>query len=340
MDNIHAESNASLVILTTQLNLCIGTLAAYLPQRPDLHTLVDSLARFDLSGQFMLTEVGWGVDAASLKTTATLQPDGSFDLHTPSQQAAKFMSWTTPDEGMSSGGIVFARLIVDGQDRGVRPFWVLLHDSKRMEDGVTSFALPRRAGAQAVDHAVTMFHHKQLTPEALLGSLEKPSDPRAHFTHIIQRASVGTLSLSTVNIPCLKVSAYIAAKYSQRRTVTGPDGQQMPIIKYRTQQQPILHALAQAVVFEAAAKYCANLFVTSKEASAKSTVAIAFKVAIQAATQDTLTQLADRCGAQGLFEHNTIIRNQMLMRGNSIAEGETLVISIHTQHLLPLPTHP
>ncbi|GME65284.1 acyl-dehydrogenase nm domain-like protein [Neofusicoccum parvum] len=214
-----------------------------------------------------------------------------------------------------------------------------------MEEGVTSFALPKRAGAQANDHAVTMFHHKRLPKEALLGSLEKPADPHTHFSEIIGRASVGTLSLSTVNVPCLKLSAYIAGKYSLRREVTAPDGKQIPIVQYRTQQRPILHALAQAAVWEAAAKHAADLFVTSKDATVKSTTAIAFKVAIQGQTQDTLTQLADRCGAQGLYEHNTIIRAQNLMRGNSLAEGELVVISIRltTELLLnhaALPTSP
>lgn len=41
--------------------------------------------------QFMLTEVGHGLDARNLETTATLLPDGSFELHSPSWAAAKFV---------------------------------------------------------------------------------------------------------------------------------------------------------------------------------------------------------------------------------------------------------
>lgn len=39
--------------------------------------------------QYMLTEVGHGLDARNLETTATLLPNGDFDLHTPNSNAAK-----------------------------------------------------------------------------------------------------------------------------------------------------------------------------------------------------------------------------------------------------------
>lgn len=347
LDTIHAESGNSLVVLTTHLNLCIGTLGDYLPDRPALQPLIEKLLNFDINGQFLLTEVGWGVDADELKTTATLRSDAGFELHTPHQQAAKFMSWTTTDAGTPSGAVVFARLIVDDEDRGIRPFWVMLHDGQKMEQGVVSYALPKRAGAPAIDHAVTIFNHKILPEEALLGTLEKSEDPVTHFSSIIHRASIGTLSISTVNVPCLKLCTYIAAKYSNRRHVTGPNGSQIPILKYRTQQRPILHALAQSFVWEAAAKYAANIFTTSKDTAVQSTTAIVFKCAIQTAAQQTLATLGERCGAQGLYEHNTIISCQNLMRGNSFAEGDTVVIAIRlvsnllvSDHSLPPSPYP
>lgn len=39
----------------------------------------------------MLTEVGHGLDAKNLETTATLLPDGGFELHSPSWAAAKYV---------------------------------------------------------------------------------------------------------------------------------------------------------------------------------------------------------------------------------------------------------
>ena len=44
---------------------------------------------FISSAQYLLTEVSHGLDALNLETTATLLPDGGFDLHTPNDGAAK-----------------------------------------------------------------------------------------------------------------------------------------------------------------------------------------------------------------------------------------------------------
>ncbi|KAF4279588.1 hypothetical protein CNMCM8057_004439 [Aspergillus fumigatus] len=138
-----------------------------------------------LRAQFMLTEVGHGLDARNLKTTATLLPDGSFELHSPSWAAAKCMPPTTPRSGLPVVAVVIARLIVDGENYGVRPFLVPLGDGHEM-------ALPPRAGAHPVDHALTLFKRVVLPNSALLGSLEKPRNERDHFFATIHRVSAGT----------------------------------------------------------------------------------------------------------------------------------------------------
>lgn len=97
----------------------------------------------------------------NLETTATLKPDGSFCLHTPHKGAAKSVSWSysialpfltfetrfMPPSipcGTPSDGIVFARLLVDGEDRGVKPFLVPIHDGYSMSPGITAkFVLAR-----------------------------------------------------------------------------------------------------------------------------------------------------------------------------------------------------
>ena len=38
-----------------------------------------------------MTELGHGLDAINLETTATLQEDGNFDLFTPNDKAAKYV---------------------------------------------------------------------------------------------------------------------------------------------------------------------------------------------------------------------------------------------------------
>lgn len=88
----------------------------------------------------MLTEMAHGLDAMHLETTATLLPDGSFDLHTPHPGAAKYMppSVPLPDVNMPRVAVVLARLVVNGEDYGIRPFVSPLTNGKEMCKGVTS----------------------------------------------------------------------------------------------------------------------------------------------------------------------------------------------------------
>jgi acyl-CoA oxidase len=75
------------IIATIHVNLCIGTLSAFSEDRPDLKNLLDDLLEFKICGEFMLTELGHGLDARNLETKATLLPNGWFDLHSPNESA-------------------------------------------------------------------------------------------------------------------------------------------------------------------------------------------------------------------------------------------------------------
>lgn len=172
--------------------------------------------------------------------------------------------------------------------------------------------LPKRAGSKPVDHAITYFNHVRLPATALLGSLEKPADLRQNFLSVIWRVGVGSLVLSSVTVPILKASAYVAGRYSVRRTVTGADGKPTAIIGFRTQQLPILHTLAQAFVLEAYSRDAAERFLAPNlDPRVRHGIAAALKAVTVLHCQQSLYSLSERCGAQGLFEHNQIIASQV-----------------------------
>ncbi|TCD66582.1 hypothetical protein EIP91_001139 [Steccherinum ochraceum] len=330
-DLIATKDGAVMTLLTIQYNLAAGTLAPFAFKRPELRPLLKDIMDFNVSAQYLLSEVGHGLDSPNLDTTATLQLDGSFVLHTPSRAAAKWMPPTGPKGGMPRVAIIMARLVVAGENHGVRPFVVALGNGKEMAKGVSARLLPKRAGSNPVDHAITYFDHVHLPKEALLGSLQKPADMRLNFMKVIWRVTVGSLALSNQVLTVIRVSAYIAGRYSLRRTVTGPGGKPMPIISFRTQQLPIFHALAQAKVLDAYAKDSAQRF-SSPDADldprVRYGIAAAFKAVMMQHCQSSLFTLAERCGAQGLFEYNQIIQLQLEMRGVAIAEGDVLALCI------------
>ncbi|PYI35224.1 acyl-CoA dehydrogenase NM domain-like protein [Aspergillus indologenus CBS 114.80] len=347
-DDICAADIAAFSLITIQCNLVAGTLATYAEQRDEYQDLLKSVLNYDVQGQYMLTELGHGLDAKHLETTATLLPDGSFDLHTPHLHAAKYMPPTSPIEGFPRFGLVMARLIVESEDRGVRPFIVWLNNGCEMCPGVTCRVLPRRAGCKPLDHSITSFNHVRLPASAMLGSLAKPDDPRQNFLHVISRIGVGTMAISTTLLPILKRCAFVAGKYSLRRCITNPEGRLTPIITFRTQQQPILHALAQIAVFEAWIPRCIAQYTDPTLATpVRHALGVCVKAVLSRAVQHSGFHLAERCGAQGLFEYNHIIESQLESRGIAISEGDALVLSIRlttelllNRYAMPQSRHP
>ncbi|KAL5584048.1 hypothetical protein FOVSG1_015399 [Fusarium oxysporum f. sp. vasinfectum] len=315
------------IIAAIHINLCIGTLCSFVKERPDLQDLLDKLLNFDICGEFMLTEVGHGLDARNLETTATLLPDGSYDLDTPHVGASKAMPPTTPYCEMPRVAIVFARLMIDGQSHGVKPFLVFLSDAGGMRPGITSRILPTRPGTKPLDHSLTTFNHVDLPSSALLGSSSKPENDRVEFLRQIWRIAAGTLSLSIMGISAIKVSTRIAAVYSERRTITSTDAQaRKKIMSFTTQQHPIVEGWVHGKVLHAFAHWTIDMCpdLTDPMQHALATI---FKATVVRASQ-VLRSLAERCGWQGLFAYNQISELDLTFHGNSIAEGDTLVLCI------------
>ncbi|KAK2126474.1 hypothetical protein NOF04DRAFT_1327016, partial [Fusarium oxysporum II5] len=185
----------------------------------NMTAFIIALLNFKICGEFMLTEISHGLDARNLETTAMLQVNGSFELHTPTTAASKVMPPITPYYGIPRVAIIFARLMVRGKSQGVKPFIVFLSDADAIRPG--------------------------LPYNAMLGSPAKPESERAEFLCHIRRVAVRTLSLSIMGISAIRVGTHIAALYSERRTITAPDGHSaMPIIGFSTQQRPIIEGWA------------------------------------------------------------------------------------------------
>ncbi|KAG2049695.1 acyl-CoA dehydrogenase NM domain-like protein [Suillus hirtellus] len=348
-DPIMVRDGAAATLVTIQYNLVAGTLAKYAATtRPDLLSLVENILRWDVIGQFCLTELGRGLDIFRMKTSVTLLPTGEFDLHTPSPSDAKFMPPTIPVKGLPCVAVVFAQLYVDGECRGPRPFLVNLNDGYDMCKGVTLMLLPPRGGSSPVNHALTSFHHVRLPPSALLGDLTKSNTIHRDFMSSLWRVAVGSLALSSVAIPFLQVGSFVAARYFQRRRVTSLQGNPLPIMSYRTQQFPLLHAISQAFVLRALHKWAVEQFMdTNLDVRVRHGIGACCKAVMLQHAQVANYVLSERLGAQGLFEYNQLSNFYSEMRGVSIAEGDILALSMRLvadtlsqTYELPFSTHP
>jgi hypothetical protein len=135
---------------------------------------------------------------------------------------------------------------------------------------------------------------------------------RIQFLVAINRLGFGTLALSLATIPGLKCAALIVGKYSFRRMICDVQGSPKPIASFRTQQLPILHALAESAVMEAFANWITAEFSdTSVDFAVRHGFAVIFKGAVMQHTQKSLSNLLERCGAQGVFVHNQLVEMEV-----------------------------
>ncbi|KAF8919514.1 acyl-CoA oxidase [Mucidula mucida] len=326
-DPIAWHDGSSITVMTIHLNLAIGTIGTYAKNRPDLQKICQDMLEAKAFGQFCLTEVGHGLDATNLATTATLQSDGTFELHSPDGYASKYMPPTVPVLGKPCYAVIWSQLVVGGEKRGIRPFLVQLNDGVNMCKGITSKLIPTRHGATPVNHAITHFTHVKLRAGALLGEVGDKPSTHEDFLTAIWRIAVGTLALAALAIPALQIASHIAYKYSLRRHVGAPNP--VPIISFRTQQLPIFTAVAQTYVMEAMQKYMVKHFTDEKTPhQSRHAMATIFKAVVMDHAQVSHFQLSERCGAQGLFDYNQIVTQFSEMRGIVIAEGDVLVLCI------------
>jgi acyl-CoA oxidase len=79
---------AASTLATIHVNLVMGTLLKYSRQQ-GVRDVLSKMERFEVNGQYCLTEIGHGLDAFSLETRADMTPEGRFMLNTPTPQAAK-----------------------------------------------------------------------------------------------------------------------------------------------------------------------------------------------------------------------------------------------------------
>jgi acyl-CoA oxidase len=83
----------------------------------------DKIQRHKILGCYAQTELGHGSNVMGLETTATFDPKtDEIVIHSPTITSTKY--WPGELGTSTSHAVVFARLLVDGNDYGVQPFLV------------------------------------------------------------------------------------------------------------------------------------------------------------------------------------------------------------------------
>jgi len=113
---------------------------------------------------------------------------------------------------------------------------------------------------------------------------------------------MGALAVSSI-----RISSYVAAKYSLRRHVVDTSTKlARPIMSFSTQYTTIISAIAQSLVLRFFSDYCHNLFVNAEDPIMRHFFAAVMKTTTMRTAHAITIDLGDRCGAQGLAEVNQI----------------------------------
>lgn len=316
-------------------NLFLGSFIDHDGYRHDLSEYVS----MNRTGTFLCTELDHGNDAAAMETTATLDPaTGGFLLDTPHPGAQKFMPNTSVIGGPKSA-LVAARLLVDGQDKGVFLFLVPLSDEMGHLPGITVRALPPKLGS-AIDHCLTSFDHVWLPREALLEAEHGQLSPdgtvtssvgsrRKRFLRSIGRVTTGKLCMSAAAIGVSRTALAIAVRHAHRRHISGPkSGQTLPLAAHRSHHGRLLHALATGYAMTFLHRSVVTRWAehtSADRAEVERLVAIA-KGWITWQARDITIECRERCGAQGLFRVNGLSELQQDLESAVTAEGDNLVV--------------
>ena len=323
-------------LATIHYNLFLGSLLRLDPRRTVDLTPFTRLRRY---GTVLITELGYGNNAAELETTAVHQPESdTFVLHTPSAGAQKFMPNTGPAGGRKSG-LVAARLIVRGQDCGVFLFLVPLRDERGPLPGIRIRPLSETPGS-SVDHAITSFDHVVLERMALLagdhadltaeGAFRSAvGSRRRRFLRSIQRVTTGKLCLAAAALGGARAALTIAVRYAHRRHTFAPASRTgVPLFAYRCNQTRLLgaaaHAYAATFLLREATRHCTGL--DDPESAGSEVLVAAAKGWITWQARDIAIECRERCGAQGLLSANRIVDLLTPIESTITAEGDNLVI--------------
>ncbi|POX54067.1 acyl-CoA oxidase [Streptomyces sp. Ru72] len=291
------------------------------------------------TGTFLCTELEHGNDVAAMETVAVFdRTNGGFHLHTPTPGAQKFMPNTTLTGGPKTA-VVAARLLVDGEDRGVFLFLTPLSDETGHLPGVTVRRLPERTGTP-VDHALTSFDHVWLPREALLeadhgrlapdGTLTSNlGNKRKRLLRSINRVTMGKLCMSAGTLGMARAALAIAVRHAHSRLIAGPRaGERIPVAAHRSHHSRLLDGLATAYAMTFLHRTAVDRFAahTEEDREEVERLAAIAKGWITWQARTITLECRERCGAQGLFPANGISELPGNIEGGITAEGDNLVI--------------
>ncbi|KAK9698815.1 hypothetical protein RND81_08G133000 [Saponaria officinalis] len=228
--------------------------------------------RMQIIGCYAQTELGHGSNVQGLETTATFDPEtDEFVIHSPTLTSSKW--WPGGLGKVSTHAIVYARLIVDGQEHGVHGFIVQLRslDDHLPLPGITVGDIGMKFGNGAyntMDNGVLRLEHVRIPrDQMLMRVLQVTREGKVAESDVPRQLIYGTMVFIRQTIVsdasrALSKAVCIATRYSAvRRQFGSQNGRETQVIDYKTQQNRLFPLLASAYAYRVVGEWLKWLYV-------------------------------------------------------------------------------
>ena len=279
----------------------------------------------EIPGAFAMTETGHGSDVASIATTATYDLDtDEFVIHTPHRGAWKDYIGNAAQHGRAA--VVFAQLIVEGENHGVHALYVPLRDDNGFLPGIGGDDDGYKGGLNGIDNGRLHFTNVRVPRENLLnrygsvnsdGVYSSPIESRGRrFFTILGTLVQGRVSLVGASTVASQLASTIGIRYGlERRQFPIPgSSEEHVLMDYQQHQRRLVPRLANTYAMVFAQEVLLELFHqvfsgaadTEEHRQDLETLAAALKPYATWSALDIIQANREACGGQGFLAENRL----------------------------------
>ncbi|MFI9247902.1 acyl-CoA dehydrogenase [Streptomyces sp. NPDC053086] len=325
----------------------VGAILEFGGDRDDLDDVLAQLASTETVGALLMTELGHGNSNAAVRTEAVYDPaTREFVLTTPGPEAVKYPP-SVACPGLSRTGIVTAKLVVDGQDRGLFCFVVPLSDTTGPCPGVviepqdSAPILPLDWATVSFQGVRVPYRHwlrdsAQIAEDGTFtDALSNPAMRSRQASRLIRYVwEVAAVGLAAVT----RASAAVAVRHAHARYTNGTFAgfaDPMPVIRYRNQQRTLFGALSAAYVAGMAAKSFSGPEPVGRSAGEIRTL-FTLKAAIDGLAERVTADTRAASGVLGFSPSNRFLDYQGLAHAFNAAGLSTQVLHLNAAWTMAL----
>lgn len=315
--------------------------------------------KMGITGALAQTELGHGSNVRALQTTAIYDKDTEeFVVNTPTLRS---MKWWPGNMGKTANfALVYANLIMGGEEKGFNVFMVQLRDENHLPlAGVTVHEVGPKIGDNFTDTGVLrlkdvrvprmwmMMKHQQVTKDGVYKKNPKTANSKIQYSTMLTIRSglvasagyrLGAAVTIAVRYSCVRQQGFVDTASNQR------DAPENKIIEYQVQQYRVLKQLAKSYAFLMTGKFMVvrltqvmkdiNENDDASELPAIHAMSAGLKALTTLEVADGMEDCRKCCGGHGVLLSGGIAEMARDYTTYVTAEGDMVILHLQTARYL------